>query len=202
MSQAIKSINEAMGATGAVATAGPRKSWIVNFLPAILPLIGAFLMLAARVKLGASAVPADGTLVVLALLCYITAAASLMTNFWAPIGFLQRLGLWTASLGFFFNFSGWLVRWVAAGDREDWIRMTSQITGEYHFWWFFSYIPFANLYDLSVAFAFGAAFATLLVSNRENTRFVGALSFPLIALILLMAVFIGSSFIELPPVLD
>jgi ABC-type transport system involved in cytochrome c biogenesis permease subunit len=202
MSQAIKSINEAIGATQTVAQAGPRKSLITNFLPAILPLIGAFLMLAARIKLGASAVPADGALVVLALLCYITAAAALMTNFWAPIRFLQRLGLWTASLGFFFNFSGWLIRWVAAGDREDWIRMTNQITGEYHFWWFFSYIPFANLYDLSVAFAFGAAFATLLVSNRENTRFVGALSFPLIALILLMAVFIGSNFIDLPPVLD
>ena len=202
MSQAIKSINEAMGATEVVATTGPRKSLITNFLPAILPLIGAFLMLAARIKLGASAVPADGTLVVVGLLCYITAAAALMTNFWAPIGFLQRLGLWTASLGFFFNLSGWLVRWVAAGDKENWIRMTNQITGEYHFWWFFSYIPFANLYDLSVAFAFGAAFATLLVSNRENTRFVGAFSFPLIALILLMAVFIGSSFIELPPVLD
>jgi ABC-type transport system involved in cytochrome c biogenesis permease subunit len=105
-------------------------------------------------------------------------------------------------LGVFFNLSGWLVRWVAAGDREDWIRLTNQITGEYHFWWFFSYVPFANLYDLSVAFAFGAGFGTLLISNRPNTRFVGALSFPLIMLILLMAVFIGDSFIQLPPVLD
>jgi ABC-type transport system involved in cytochrome c biogenesis permease subunit len=171
-------------------------------LPAILPLIGAALMLTARIKLGATAVPQDGTLVVLAVLCYIIAAASLMTNFWAPIGFLQRLGLWMASLGFFFNLSGWLIRWVAAGDRENWIRMTNQITGEYHFWWFFSYIPFANLYDLSVAFAFGAAFATLLASHRENTRFVGAVSLPLISLILLMAVFIGSEINSLQPVLD
>lgn len=203
MSQAMKSINAAISANeAAVPKIGLGKLPFVNFLPAILPLVGAFLLLAARIKFGASAVPADGTLVVLGLLCYITAAASLMTNFWAPIGFLQRLGLWTASLGFFFNFSGWLVRWVAAGDNENWIRMTNQITGEYHFWWFFSYIPFANLYDLSIAFAFGAAFATLLVSNRENTRFVGALSFPLITLILLMAVFIGDSFIQLPPVLD
>ncbi len=80
--------------------------------------------------------------------------------------------------------------------------MTNQITGEYHSWWFFSYIPFANLYDLSVAFAFGAAFATLLVSHRENTRFVGAVSLPLISLILLMAIFIGSDFVTLQPVLD
>src|SRR5262249_32833502 len=73
---------------------------------------------------------------------------------------------------------------------------------EYHFWWFYSYIPFTNLYDLSVAFAFGAGFTTLMVSNRENARFVGALSLPLIALILLMAIFIGDSLIRLQPVLD
>lgn len=197
MSEAIKSINAAMSAKEAAASqVGLGKLPFANFLPAILPLVGAFLLLAARIKFGPSATPADGSLVVLALLSYIFAAAALVTNFWAPIGFLQRLGLWTASLGFFFNLSGWLVRWVAGGERENWIRMTEMGKS------FFSYIPFANLYDLSVAFAFGAAFATLLISNRPNTRFIGALSFPLISLILLMAVFIGDSFINLPPVLD
>jgi len=197
MSQAMKSINAAMGAKEAAATqTGLGKLPFANFLPAILPLVGALLVLAARIKFGASVTPADGTLVVLGLLSYIFAAAALVTNFWAPIEFLQRLGLWTGSLGFFFNLSGWLVRWVTAGDRENWIRITEN--GKT----FFSYIPFTNLYDLSVAFAFGAAFATLLISNRPNTRFVGALSFPLIMLILLMAVFIGDRFVDLPPVLD
>lgn len=175
---------------------------IAKFLPAILPLVGALLMLGARIEFGASAVPADFSLIVLAVLCYMTAAASLITNFWAPVRFLQRLGLITASLGFFFNFSSWLIRWVSRGDNEHWKRLTDQITGIYHPLWFFSYIPFANLYDLSIAFAFGAAFATLLISNRENSRFVGALSFPLITLVLLMAVFIGATFQPLAPVLD
>jgi ABC-type transport system involved in cytochrome c biogenesis permease subunit len=199
MSQAVKSINASMPAKPAL---GLGAFPLVNYLPAILPIVGAALMVLARVKLGASAVPNDGTLITLALLSYIFAAASLGTNLWAPIGFLQKLGVLTASLGFFFNLSSWLVRWVTAGDRENWVRMTNQITGEYHAWWFFSYIPFANLYDLSIAFSFGAAFATLLVSHRENTRFIGAFSFPLIALLLLLAVFIGSNFIDLPPVLD
>src|SRR5215471_6891932 len=182
MSQAMKSINATMSAKeAAVPQIGLGKLPFANFLPAILPLVGAFLLLAARIKFGASAAPADFTLIVLALLCYMTAAAS---------------------LGFFFNFSSWLIRWVARGEGENWKRMYNQITGEYHSWWFFSYIPFANLYDLSVAFAFGAAFATLLVSNRENSRFVGALSFPLITLILLMAVFIGNNFAPMMPVLD
>jgi len=197
MSQAMKSINAAMGAKEAAAPQiGLGKLPFANFLPAILPLVGALLVLAARIKFGPSVTPADGTLVVLGLLSYIFAAAALVTNFWAPIGFLQRLGLWTGSLGLFFNLSGWLVRWVAAGDRENWIRITEN--GKT----FFSYIPYTNLYDLSVAFAFGAAFTTLLISNRPNTRFVGAISFPLIMLILLMAVFIGDRFVDLPPVLD
>jgi len=199
----MKSINAAMSAKeAAVPQIGLGKLPFANFLPAILPLVGAFLLLAARVKFGASAAPADFSLIILAVLCYMVAAVSLMTNFWAPVKFLQRLGLATASLGFFFNFSSWLIRWVARGESENWKRMTDQITGQYHSSWFFSYIPFANLYDLSVAFAFGAAFATLLVSNRENSRFVGALSFPLITLILLMAVFIGNNFSPLMPVLD
>jgi ABC-type transport system involved in cytochrome c biogenesis permease subunit len=199
----MKSINAAMSAKeAAVPQIGLGKLPFANFLPAILPLVGAFLLLAARVKLGASAAPADFTMIVLAVLCYITAAASLITNFWAPVRFLQRLGLVTASLGFFFNFSSWLIRWVARGESENWKRLTDQLTGEYHSLWFFSYIPYANLYDLSVAFAFGAAFATLLVSNRENARFVGAISLPLITLILLMAIFIGNTFQPLMPVLD
>ncbi len=199
MSQAIKSINATIPARSEI---GLGKSSIINYLPAILPIVGAALMVTARIQMGPSAVPNDGTLITLALLSYIFAAASLGTNLWTPNEFLQKLGLFTASLGFFFNLSSWLVRWVAGGDRENWVRMTNQITGEYHASWFFSYIPFANLYDLSIAFSFGAAFATLLVSHRENTRFIGAFSFPLIALILLLAIFIGSNFIDLPPVLD
>ncbi|MFN7270652.1 MAG: cytochrome c biogenesis protein CcsA [bacterium] len=205
MSQAIKSINTPLGAASGN-TRGPigeeSDFSLINYLPALLPLIGAALMVTARIKVGAGAGPNDGTLIVLALLCYIIAASALMTNFWTPISFLQRMGVWVGALGVFFNLSSWLIRWVAAGDRENWIRMTNQITGEYHFWWFFSYIPFANLYDLSIAFSFGAGIATMLLSYRENGRFIGALSMPLMSLILLLAIFIGNNFINLPPVLD
>ncbi|NBO66244.1 MAG: hypothetical protein EBU88_15615, partial [Acidobacteria bacterium] len=199
MSQAIKSMNQSFPTTTGNSPGGLT---VASYLPAALPLIGAALMVAARIKMGAGAVPNDGTLIVLALLCYIIAAGALVTNFWAPINLLQRLGVWVGSLGVFFNLSSWLVRWVAAGDREGWIRLTNQITGEYHFWWFFSYIPFANLYDLSIAFSFGAGIATMMLSFRDNGRFVGALSMPLMSLILLLAIFIGNSFINLPPVLD
>lgn len=199
MAQAIKSLNASIAASQ---ESGEGRSPIINYLPALIPLVAAFVLLAVRVSSGPKGFPNDGALAVLAVLSYLIAAASLLTNLWAPIGFLQRLGMWTLSFGFFFNFSSWLLRWVASGERENWVRMTNQITGEHHFWWFFSYIPYANLYDLSLAFAFGAGFATLLVSQRENSRFIGAVSTPLISLILLLAIFIGSDFITLPPVLD
>ncbi|MEY4168571.1 MAG: hypothetical protein RIR52_2395 [Acidobacteriota bacterium] len=202
MSQAIKSMNTSIATAPGKSADGRGGVSVVNYLPTVLPLIGAALMVAARIKMGAGVVPNDGTLIVLALLCYIVAAGALMTNFWAPISLLQRIGVWVGALGVFFNLSSWLIRWVAAGDREGWIRLTSQITGEYHFWWFFSYIPFANLYDLSIAFSFGAGIATMMLCFRENGRFVGALSMPLMSLILLLAIFIGNSFINLPPVLD
>ncbi|MEJ7618806.1 MAG: cytochrome c biogenesis protein CcsA [Pyrinomonadaceae bacterium] len=40
------------------------------------------------------------------------------------------------------------------------------------------------------------------ISGRRNYRFIGALSLPLAALILVLARFIGNEFIDLPPVLD
>ena len=199
MGQASNSINVPVAAAPKLGSGG---SSITRFLPALLPIAGAFLMLAVRKKFGPDSVPVDGSLIILSVLCYIAAAAALATNFWAPIKVLERFGLIVGSLGVFFNLSSWLVRWVTSGERENWIRMTNQITGEYHPWWFFSYIPFANLYDLSVAFAFGAGFGTMLVSSRPKGRFAGALSMPLIALILIFAIFMGNEFMSLPPVLD
>jgi ABC-type transport system involved in cytochrome c biogenesis permease subunit len=196
MSEATKSINvQVAPSLGSPSTLG-------EYLPALLPLVGAAIMVVVRKRLGPAGFPEDGALIAVGLFCYITAAAMHATNVWAPSRILEKIGLWTASLGFFFNLSSWLVRWITAGERESWVRMTNQITGEYHPWWFFSYIPFANLYDLSLAFAFGAAFATLLIERRPNARFVGALSLPLISLVLILAVFIGNEFINLPPVLD
>jgi ABC-type transport system involved in cytochrome c biogenesis permease subunit len=68
--------------------------------------------------------------------------------------------------------------------------------------WIFRYVPFANLYDLSLAFAFGAGLTTLLVIRRSQFRVIAIISLPLAAIILTLARFIGSEFIDLPPVLD
>ena len=63
-----------------------------------------------------------------------------------------------------------MVRWVAAYDRE--LGML-QLGGHSETPWFFRYVPFANLYDLSLAFAFGAGIAPYFFDNgcsRKNAH--------------------------------
>jgi ABC-type transport system involved in cytochrome c biogenesis permease subunit len=176
----------------------PSPAWM-NYLPAILVVVGGFLMMFLRFQMGGEQFIKDESLMMLALACYILAALFQLTNLYAPSEMAQKLGLWGATLGVFFNFSSWMVRWVASYDRE--LSML-RIGGHSETPWFFRYIPFANLYDLSLAFAFGAGFVTLLVAYRKNLQFLGAFTLPLAAIILTLARFIGGEFIDLPPVLD
>ena len=169
-----------------------------NYLPAILAIVGSFVMLGLKLGIGEKFI-SDGALMMLALACYLMAAIFQLTNLYAPSEMARKSGLWLATLGVFFNLSSWLVRWVAAYEHEIAILRAS---GNPETPWIFRYIPFANLYDLSIAFAFGAGITTLFLANRKNFQFLAAFSLPLAALILTLARFIGGEFIELPPVLD
>ena len=77
-----------------------------------------------RVSKSAQKFISDGALMMIALACYIFAALFQLTNLYAPSEMAQKIGLWSATLGVFFNFSSWLVRWVGAYDRE--IAMTAR----------------------------------------------------------------------------
>lgn len=174
------------------------QSQFSSYLPAIFALAGSFVILAGRLYFGERFMT-DGSLMMLALACYILAALFQLTNLYAPSEMARKIGLWGAALGVMFNLASWLVRWVAAYDREIAILRDA---GSTETPWVFRYVPFANLYDLSLAFAFGAGIATLLMSRRRNFQVLAAFSLPLAALILTLARFIGGEFIDLPPVLD
>src|SRR5215212_2494099 len=170
-----------------------------SFVPAALALGGAAGLTVLRFYAGGQGFITDGALMMLALACYLLAAVFHLTDLYAPSGLFQKLGLWGTTGGVFFNLASWGVRWITAYDIElEVIRRQ----GGAEMPWFFRYIPFANLYDLSLAFAFGAGITTLLIAHRKNFRFLGALTLPLAALVLLLARFIGGEFINLPPVLD
>jgi ABC-type transport system involved in cytochrome c biogenesis permease subunit len=184
------------GETGARSVA----AW-TNYGPAAVTIFASFIMAAARIAIGGETFITDGALMMLALASYLTAAVFYLTNFYAPFRFAEKLGFWAAGLGVFFNLSSWLVRWVAAYDREFAIfqeqgRSASEMP------WLFRYVPFANLYDLSLAFAFGAGITTLLIMRRKHFALVAALSLSLAAIILVLARFIGGEILDLPPVLD
>jgi cytochrome c-type biogenesis protein CcsB len=169
-----------------------------SYLPAIVAIVGALLVLLARIQIGEGFIT-DGALMMLALAAYIFAALFQLTNLYAPSAMAQKIGLWSAVLGVFFNLSSWLVRWDAAYVAEI---TKMRAAGNMADPWIFRYIPFANLYDLSLAFAFGAGIATLLVARRKSFQVLSAFTLPLAALILTLARFIGDEFIDLPPVLD
>lgn len=181
------------------AVSGTSSIW--SYGPAAVAILGSLALLALRINLGGDRFISDGALMMLALASYLIAAVFHLTNLYAPFRFAEKLGMWAATLGVFFNLSSWLVRWVAAYDRELAIFNT-QGQSAADMPWIFRYVPFANLYDLSLAFAFGAGITTLLVMRRNHFRIVAAISLPLAAIILVLARFIGSEIIDLPPVLD
>ena len=171
---------------------------LLSYLPTVLATGGAALLAVMRLRTDGAHFISDGALMMLALAAYLTAAVFHLTNLYAPAPLFPRLGLWAATAGVFCNLGSWSVRWVAAYERE-----LAVITAQgREMPWFFRYIPFANLYDLSLAFACGAGLATLIIAHRQSYRFIGALSLPLAALILLLARFMGGEMANLPPVLD
>lgn len=172
-----------------------------SFIPFAIAIFGSIGMLLLRISFGGERFISDGALMMLALASYCTAAVFYLTNLYAPSSIAEKLGMWGATLGVFFNLSSWLVRWVAAFDREVAI-LYAQGYSAAEMPWIFRYIPFANLYDLSLAFAFGAGVTTLLVIRRGQFKLIATLALPLAAIILVLARFIGNDFIDLPPVLD
>ena len=137
----------------------------------------------------------------LALAAYLIAAAFYLTNLYAPSRLFEKIGIVSATLGVMLNLGSWLVRWIAYREHDVaiWLQEGKPVAE----WpWIFRNIPFANLYDLSLGFAFGAGITTLLIAHRRNFRFLGAVSLPLASLILILARFIGDDIIGLQPVLD
>jgi ABC-type transport system involved in cytochrome c biogenesis permease subunit len=198
MSEVIK---QPVVAGGAPALGFRPSSALKSYLPAILALGGSLALALLRYQMGGANFISDGALMMLALAAYLVAAVFYLLNLYAPADLYQKIGLVAATAGVFFNFSSWIVRWFTAYDAEA-ALFTQQGIPQEQWPWLFRYIPFANLYDLSLAFAFGAGVTTLFIAHRKNFRFLGAISLPLAALILTLARFIGDDLIKLPPVLD
>ena len=87
-----------------------------------------------------------------------------------------------------------MVRWIEAGEKEGWPE--GAIYGAWR------YFPLDKLYPLTLGFFAGAALTTLVIMRRPKYRFIGALSLPILTVILVLAIFLGNEYRTLPAVLD
>ena len=189
MSRAIKH-EEAMMAELELSV--PEKA--IGLLPIVAPIVGAILLIVVRIQAGRPVgfIYCDA-LIMLALISYICAAVLLVTNIFVKEKVLDRLSLITVAIGYCFNLSGWMVRWIEAGDKEGW---KEGINGVWR------YFPLDNLYALTLGFSAGAALATLLVIRKPKYRALGAVSMPILVVILALGMMLGSGISTLPPILD
>ncbi len=169
------------------------KEKIFGLMPVILPIAAALVLIYARYKWGTNGFLKEGALTMLALICYVTAAVVMVTNLFVKENILGRLGLITVGLGYCFNLSGWMIRWLEAGDKEGW---KDGINGIWR------YYPLDTLYALTLGFCCGAALATLIIVRKPKYAFLGALSMPIISVILTIAILFGNEIVTLMPILD
>src|ERR1044072_4243519 len=95
-----------------------RASSFASYLPTALALGGAVALTVLRFYAGGQGFISDGALMMLALACYLLAAVFHLTDLYAPSSLFQKLGLWGATGGVFFNLASWGVRWITAYDIE------------------------------------------------------------------------------------
>src|ERR1044072_5705358 len=174
---------------------------LTSYLPAAIALLGAGALMLLRMKVGPEHFSTDGALMMLGLAAYLIAAVFYLTNLYAPSTLFEKIGIGSATVGVMMNLGSWLVRWIAYREHDVAIWL-QQGKPEAEWPWVFRNIPFANLYDLSLAFPFGAGFTTLLIAHRKTFRFLGAVSLPLASMVLILARFIGDDILGLQPVLD
>ena len=164
-----------------------------GFIPVIAPIVGAAILVLARLKFGQNNFLYEGSLTMLALICYISAAVVTVTNLFVKEKVLSRLALFTIAIGYCFNLSGWMMRWVEAGELEGW---KAGINGVWR------YFPLDTLYALTLGFCCGAALATLFIIRKQQYAFLGALSMPIVSVILTIAILFGNEIHTLMPILD
>jgi cytochrome c-type biogenesis protein CcsB len=167
---------------------------LIGLWPVIAPIVATVLLLVVRIQAGRPVGFLYGeALIMLALISFICAAVVLVTNIFVREGVLDRLGLILTSVGFCFNLTGWMIRWIEAGDKEGWKEGINGI---------WRYYPLDNLYALTLGFCAGAALATLVIIRKPKYRAIGALSMPILVVILALGMMMGSTINTLMPILD
>jgi ABC-type transport system involved in cytochrome c biogenesis permease subunit len=185
MSRALKQTE-----VGAVPSGATGRPAFLDLLPLGAALAVAVALVVARSNMG-TALPLDnGSAIVLALILYICSAVLHVTHVYVREPWIRLTGIWLAAAGLTLNIGSWGIRWIEAGELENWSE------------WFWRYEPLTNLYDITVAFVFVAVIFTLAIERKPKHSAVGALTMPIAALLLMLAVFLGNEHRTIQPILD
>jgi cytochrome c-type biogenesis protein CcsB len=151
---------------------------ITRFLPFIIPLLAAGFFILAQWQGLMARLSSESSLVILALISYISASVLYVMFLIQREALLENLAVLTAALGFGLNIAAWGTRGLVA----------------HHY-------PLSNLYDTALALGMTTAGASLVMTAIYRHRYVGALTVPISTLFLILAILYGDQMNDLPPVL-
>ncbi|MDW8411479.1 MAG: cytochrome c biogenesis protein CcsA [Acidobacteriota bacterium] len=171
-------------------------------LPTIVAIVAAIALILARYQGSTLNILREGSLTNLALISYI--ASSLLFGMYL-IGrepLMRKMAMFAMGLGFTFNLAAWGVRWIeyvehlkTQGDMATLWQTLSWTEKVNHTF------PLSNLYDITLGLTTFLGLTSMLVGTRKKYEFLGAVTMPLGALFLTLAVFLGNTITTLQPIL-
>ncbi len=179
-----------------------KPSALRNSLIYVLPLVTALALIILRAYGTAPNILKEGNMTVLALLSYLSATAVFVTYFLYKEELMLRIGLGVMAFGYVMNFGAWGIRWVEYVDYAKTQPAIGAAWASYPLMEKISHTyPLNNLYDIGLAFTGFAVLATLIISSRENFRFLGGMVMPIASLVLILIFFLGNDIGTLQPIL-
>lgn len=186
---------------GKDAVAG-QPSALRNSLIYVVPVAIALTLVAARAYGAVPNILKEGNMTVLALLAYLSATVIFVTYFLGKEALMLKIGLWTMAFGYVMNHGAWGVRWVEYVDHAKLQPALAAAWASYPLTEKISHtFPLNNLYDIGLAFTGFAVLATLIISSRENFRFLGGMVMPIASVIIILIFFLGNDINTLQPIL-
>lgn len=166
---------------------------ISQLLPAAIGVVGALALIMFRLQGSKLDVLREASLTNLALISYIGATLFFGMFLIGREPLMRKLGMWTMTLGFTFNFAAWGVRWIeyteftkAQGDMvKIWATLPIAEKINHTF-------PLSNLYDITLGLTTFLGITSVIVGTRKKYEFLGVITMPVGALFLILAVFLGN----------
>lgn len=182
----------------------PKSGWFSSEnLTFILPVVLAVGLVLLRYYHIATNVLKEGNLTVVSLIAYLSATVVFVTYLaYGRDSMMLKIGMWTMAFGFIMNFAGWGIRWIeiidhfkaqpAIGPVWDAFPWTEKISHTY---------PLTGLYDVGLGLTSIAVFSSLVIGSRKKYSFIGFVTMPMAALVLILVVFLGNEITTLQPIL-